>query len=50
MEDLLIDWREEKGIRSKPWDDNLREFEDSKPKASNWIQFDESDMNTQFER
>jgi len=50
VEDLLIDWTEENDTRSKPWDDNLREFEDSEPKASNWIQFDESDMNTQFER
>jgi len=48
-EDLLIDWTDEKEASIKPWD-NLKEFEDSEPKASKWIQFDESDMNTQFER
>ena len=48
VEDLLIDWTKKDESR-KPWD-KIKEFEDSEPKASSWIQFDESDMNTQFER
>ena len=45
-EDLLIDWTEEKKARNKP----LKEFEDSESKVSQWIQFNEADMNSQFER
>jgi len=48
VEDLLIDWTKKDESR-KPWD-KIKEFEDSEPKASSWIQFDESDMNSQFER
>ena len=48
VEDLLIDWTKKDESR-KPWD-KIKEFEDSEPKASSWIQFDASDMNTQFER
>ena len=48
-EDLLIDWTEEKEAKNRPWD-NLKEFEDPESKVSQWIQFNEVDMNSQFER
>ena len=51
-EDLLLDWTDEKEQDKKAWQ-NLKEFEDSDSKVSQWIQFNDlesKEMDSQFER
>ena len=52
-ENLLIDWNDDQSQQRTDNTENLKEFEDWKPKTSQWITFDESEvarMNDQFER
>ena len=51
-QDLLLDWTDEKEQEKKPRQ-NLKEFEDSDSKVSQWIQFNDlesKEMYSQFER
>ena len=51
-EDLLLDWTDDKEQEKKAWQ-NLKEFEDSESKVSQWIQFNDlesREMESQFER
>ena len=51
-EDLLLDWTDDKEQEKKAWQ-NLKEFEDTESKVSQWIQFNDlesREMESQFER